>query len=98
MDQSLPKHAETAGLFDVYTKIQGYSGCSKDIKDYIYLNGEKYRPQNISPINIFKTDNLKNDLLAFLGWLFYKLERLARLYFMFFFWIWISLLLFKKNL
>ena len=28
---------------------QDYSGYIKDIKDYIYLNGGKYRPQDISP-------------------------------------------------
>ena len=42
---------KTAGFGDIYT--QDYSGYFKDIKDYIYLNGEKYRPQDISPINIF---------------------------------------------
>ena len=51
IDQNLRKLAETAGFADIYT--QDYSGYFKDIKDYIYLNGEKYRPQDISPINIF---------------------------------------------
>ena len=50
IDQNLRKFAETAGFADIYT--QDYSGYFKDIKDYIYLNGEKYKPQDISPINI----------------------------------------------
>ena len=65
-DQNLRKLAETAGFSDIYA--QDYSGYFKDIKDYIYLNDEKYRPQDISPINIFSFVNLKNELLAFLGW------------------------------
>ena len=51
IDQNLGKLAKTAGFSDIYT--QNYSGLFDDIKDYIYLNGEKYRPQDISPINIF---------------------------------------------
>ena len=51
IDQNLRKFAETAGFADIYT--QDYSGYYKDIKDYIYLNGEKYRPQDISPIKMF---------------------------------------------
>ena len=51
IDQNLRKLAETAGFADIYT--QDYSGYFKDIKDYIYLNGEKFRPQEISPINFF---------------------------------------------
>ena len=43
IDQNLRKLAETAGFADIYT--QDYSGYFKDIKDYIYLNGEKYRPK-----------------------------------------------------
>ena len=39
IDQNLRKLAETAGFADIYT--QDYSGYFKDIKDYIYLNGEK---------------------------------------------------------
>ena len=81
LDQNLRKLAETAVFSDIYT--QDYSGYFKDIKDYIYLNGEKYRPQDISPINIFSFVNLKNKLLAFLGWPFYILERLTILYAMF---------------
>ena len=68
IDQNLRKLAETAGFSDIYS--QDYSGYFKDIKDYIYLNGEKYRPQDISlyiTINIFSFRNLKNELLAFLG-------------------------------
>ena len=47
-DQNLRKLAEIAGFSDIYA--QDYSGYSKDLKDNIYLNGEKYRPQDISPI------------------------------------------------
>ena len=38
IDQNLPKLAGTAGFADIYT--QDYGGYFKDIKDYIYLNGE----------------------------------------------------------
>ena len=79
IDQILRKLAETAGSADIYT--QDYRGYFKDNKDYIYLNGEKYRPQDISPINIFSF--LK--ILAFPGWPYYILERLTILYAMFFF-------------
>ena len=75
------KLAETAGFSDIY--VQDYSGYLKDLKDYIYLNGEKYKPQDISPIIIFNFVNLKNELLAFLGWPYYILERLTMLYAMF---------------
>ena len=78
IDQNLRKLAETAGFADIYT--QGYSGYFKIIKDYMYLNGEKYRPQDISPINIFSFVTLKNEILAFLGWPYYILERLTILY------------------
>ena len=81
IDQNLRKLAETAGFADTYT--QDYSGYFKDIKDFIYLNGEKYRPQDISPINIFSFVTLMNDILAFLGWPYYILEKLAILYAMF---------------
>ena len=81
IDQNLRKLAETAGFSDIYA--QDYSGYFKDIKDYLYLNGEKYRPQDISPKNIFSFVNLKNKLLAFLGWPYYILERLIMLYAMF---------------
>ena len=40
IDQNLRKLAETAGFADIYR--QDYGGYFKDIKDYIYLNGEKY--------------------------------------------------------
>ena len=48
IDQNLRKLAETAGFSDIYA--QDYSGYFKDIKDYSYLNGKKYRPQDISPL------------------------------------------------
>ena len=47
IDQNLRKFAETAGFSDNYA--QDYSGYFKDIKDNIYLNDGKYRPQGISP-------------------------------------------------
>ena len=81
IDQNLRKLAETAGFADIYT--QDHSGYFKDIKHYIYLNGEKYRPQDISPINIFSFVTLKNEILAFLGWPYYILEKLTTLYAMF---------------
>ena len=81
IDQNLRKLAETAGFSDIYA--QDYSGYFEEIKDYIYLNGEKYRPQDISPINIFSFVNLKNEVLAFLGWPYYILEKLTILYAMF---------------
>ena len=81
IDQNLRKLAKTAGFADIYT--QDYSGYFKDIKDYIYLNGEKYRPQDISPINIFSFVTLKSKILAFLGWPYYILEKLTILYAMF---------------
>ena len=64
-EQNLRKLAETAVFSDIYA--QDYRGYFKDIKDYIYLNGQKYRPQDISPKNIFSLVKLKNELLAFLG-------------------------------
>ena len=78
IDQNLRKLAETAGFADLYT--QDYSGYFKDIKDYICLNGEKYRPQDISPINTFSFVTLRNEILVFLGWPYYILERLTILY------------------
>ena len=81
IDQNLRKLAETTGFADIYT--QDYSGYFKDIKDYIYLNGEKYRPQDISPINTFSFVTLKNEILDFLGWPYYILEKLTILYAMF---------------
>ena len=47
IDQSLRKLAETAGFSD--KNKQDDSRYFEDIKDYISLNGEKYRPQDISP-------------------------------------------------
>ena len=81
IDQNTRKLAETASFSDI--NAQDYSGYFKDIKDYIYLNVKKYRPQDISPINIFSFFNLKNEVLAFLGWPYYILERLTILYAMF---------------
>ena len=81
IDQNLRKLAETAGFSDNYT--QDNSGYFKDIKDYIYLNGEKHRPQDNSPINIFSFVTLKYEILAFLGWPYYILERFTILYAMF---------------
>ena len=78
IDQNLRKLAETAGFSDIYAK--DHCGYFKDIKDYIYLYGKKNRPQDISPINIFSFVKLKNELLAFLGWPSYILERLTILY------------------
>ena len=46
IDQNLRKLAETAGFAEIYA--QDYSGCFKDIKDYIYLNGEKYHHRYIT--------------------------------------------------
>ena len=60
-----------------------YSGYFRDIKNYIYLNGEKYRPQDISHIKKFSFVTLKTEILAFLGWPYYILERLTILYAMF---------------
>ena len=58
IDRNLRTLAETAGFSDIYA--QDYSGDFKVIKDYIYLNAEKYRPQDISPTNIFSFVIFKN--------------------------------------
>ena len=89
IDQNLRKIAETAGFSDTYAQV--YSGYFKQIKDYIFLNGEKYRPQDISPINILSFVNLKNELLAFLGWPYCILEKLTIFYAMLIFLDFISL-------
>ena len=81
IDQNLSKLAETEGFSDIYA--QDYTEYFKDIKDYIHLNGEKNRPQDISPKNNFSFVKMKNDFLAFLGWPYYILERLAILNAMF---------------
>ena len=81
IDHNLRKLAETAGFADIYT--QDYIGYFKNVKAYICLNGEKYRPQEISPINIFSFVILKNEIFAFLGWPYYILEILTILYAMF---------------
>ena len=72
---------KTAGFADIYT--QDYSGYFKDIEDYIYLNGEKYRPQDISPISIISFVTLNNEILEFRGSPYYILEKLTILYAMF---------------
>ena len=64
------------------TRLQWYF---KDIKDYIYLNGEKYRPQRsptagLAGILFAGFVNLKNEVLSFLGWPYYILEKLTLLY------------------
>ena len=59
--QNLRELAETAGFSDIYR--QDYSGSFKDIKDYIYLNGEKYRPRDVSPINNFATLSVRKDFV-----------------------------------
>ena len=71
IDQNLRKLAETASFSDIYA--QDYSGYFKNIRDYIYLNGEKHRTQDISPKSIFSFVNLKNEFLAFLGCPYYIL-------------------------
>ena len=81
IDKNLRKLAETAGFADIYT--QDYSGYFKDNKDHIYLNGENYLPQDISPENIFSFLTLKHESFAFLGWPYYILERFTILYAMF---------------
>ena len=71
IDQKLRKLAETAGFSDIYT--QDYSGYFKVINDLIYLNGKKYRPQDISPKKKFSFVTLQNEILAFLERLTYTL-------------------------
>ena len=83
IERNLRKLAETAGFSHIYA--QDYSELFKDIKSYIYLNDEKHRPQGISPSNIFSFVNLKNELLALLGWSYYILEIFAIIYAMFIF-------------
>ena len=78
VDQNLRKLAETVGFSDNYA--QDYSGYFKDNEDYICLNGDEYRPQDISPIKIFLFVNLKKELISFLGWPYYILERFTIFY------------------
>ena len=80
IDQNLRKFAETARFSDIYA--QDYSGYFKDIKDYFYLNGKKYRPQDISPIKVFSFENFKKANFH-PGWPYYILESLTILYAMF---------------
>ena len=75
IDQNLRKLAETVGFSDIYA--QDYSGYFKATKGYNCLKGEKYRQQDIQPIMFFSFVNLKNELLFFLGWPYYILERLT---------------------
>ena len=51
IDHNLRKLAETAGFSDTYA--EDLAVFFFNLKDCFHLNGEKYRPQNISPINIF---------------------------------------------
>ena len=76
IDQNLRKLAETAAFSDIYT--QDYSRYFKDFKGYIHLNGEKMFRNK--PINVFSFETLKNEILAFLGWPYYILERLTIFY------------------
>ena len=64
--QSKYQYLRKQGFSDIYA--QDYSGHFKDIKAYTYLNGENHRSKDISPIIIFSSVNLKNELLAFLGY------------------------------
>ena len=61
------------------------SSIQKIKKDYLYSNGEKYSHKiyhpSISLVLCFV--NLKNELLSFLGWPYYMLERLTIVYAMF---------------
>ena len=76
IDQNLRKLAETAEYSDIYA--QDYSRYFKNIKD-----SNQYKKIKRSPINFFSFVNLKNEVLAFLGWPYYILERLFILYAMF---------------
>ena len=62
-DQNLRKLVKTAGFSDIYR--QDYSGNFKDIKDYIYSNGGKFKPQDLSLINIFSFLTLKTKFSPF---------------------------------
>ena len=48
-EQKLRKLAETEGFSNFYK--QDDCGYFKQIRDYIFINGEKYRLQDLSPIN-----------------------------------------------
>ena len=79
-DQNLRKLDKTAEFSDLYA--QDYSRNFKDIKDYIYLNGKK-TVHRIVHLSFVTFVNLKIELLAFLGWPYYIIERLTILYAMF---------------
>ena len=51
-DQKIWKLVETASFSDVYKEDNVDYFIA--IKDYIHLNGEKYRPQDFSHISIFR--------------------------------------------
>ena len=57
IDQNLRKLDKTADFSGIYD--QDYGGYFKVSKDYIYLNGEKNRPQDISTIDIFSFNHKK---------------------------------------
>ena len=81
IDQNLRKLPETPGFANIYT--QDYSGYFKDIKVYIYLNGEKYRPQDISPYKYFRFCHLKKQNSRFSRMALLHLKKLTILYAMF---------------
>ena len=68
--QNLGKLAETAGFLDI--NRQDYSAYFKDIKDYIYLNGENYRPQDNSPINFFFTHQKRTPCISRMALLYLR--------------------------
>ena len=75
IDQNLRKLVQKPQDFQTFThKIT--ADILKILK-LTYLNGKKNRPQTISSINVFNFVNLKNELLAFLGWPYYILEKLT---------------------
>ena len=58
------------------------AGTLKILKTiYIYINGEKHRPHDNSPIKFFLNFfNIKNELLAYLRCYYYILEKLTILF------------------
>ena len=71
IDQNLRKLTETAGSSAFFS--QNCSGYFEDIEDLTYPNGKKYRLQDISQNFTVSFVNVKNELLAFLGWPYYLL-------------------------